>query len=451
MLDNYLSPSLNHDLGQVWTPSDIALEMARLALNASVNLTPKKILDPACGPATFSKALSEANIREASLTCYDIDQRMVLLTKQINASIGIKGKTLKKNYLDDTGLENSFDLVIMNPPYIRQEHISLNDKEKYHLYLSSKLNCSIDRRANLFVLFMLKAIVDLKRGGILCAIVYDAISQSQYGKKSLAILSRHAELLKTKVVQAPFNNVLIDAQIVVYRKRNEPMTEVQNPAAVVHMEGRVALGKLLETKRGTGLAHRKTFLANENDTCFDEAIPFFCKQARLKGLVVKADSKAYLFESESNVSKRLVKFVKEKLEGTVTSRRVTHSVKTGHLLFNYYVRSAPRHLFNPDLVAVSDNFYVSTPTGGFPPLAAWLLLNSDAYIKPILFAGRNQGNGLIKLQMFEYKQASVPDWTKLTETETKKLVSVATKLVKKNAPLTEVKETANKIVETLNL
>ena len=40
----------NRDLGQVWTPEDIALSMARKALGALPGV--RFVLDPACGPGT---------------------------------------------------------------------------------------------------------------------------------------------------------------------------------------------------------------------------------------------------------------------------------------------------------------------------------------------------------------------------------------------------------------
>ncbi|MDP1522105.1 MAG: N-6 DNA methylase [Methylotenera sp.] len=453
-MDSTNSFILNPKLGQVWTPPDIAMEMGAMAIAACGNSPIKKVLDPACGPATFSKVLHEAKLSKVSISCYDLDERMASFTKKVNSLAGFKGNTLNKDYLADTDLEKSFDLVIMNPPYIRQELIPIKDKEKYHLYLNSQLGEIVDRRSNLFVLFMLKGIVDLKPGGIMCAIVYDAISHSQYGKKALAILNQHAEIEASKHVKAPFNNVLIDAQILVFRKRAVPLTGKLNlPAIQQHQSGTVPLDQLLDTKRGTALLYRKAFLANEADPFFSNATPFFCKQAKLKGLVVKPDSKAYLFESEQAINKKLATWLKHKVEEVASKKvvKLAHSKKAGPLLFNYYVREAPRHLWNPDMVTVSDNFYVSMPKHGFPPIAAWLLLNSDAFIKPILSSGRSQGNGLTKLQVFEYKQAIVPDWTTLTESEIAELISVATTLTSNNASYSEIIKTANKTAERLKL
>ena len=43
--------------------------------------------------------------------------------------------------------------------------------------------------------------------------------------------------------------------------------------------------------------------------------------------------------------------------------------------------------------------------------AALALLNSTAVCVNLLARSRNQGGGLAKLQLFEYREARVPDWT----------------------------------------
>ncbi|WP_321158112.1 hypothetical protein, partial [Providencia stuartii] len=76
-----LNLELDESLGQVWTPDEIAYEMVRDAFSLIPNA--KKILDPSCGPATFSKAISKLNHQEIELTCYDVDPRMQSITKEI--------------------------------------------------------------------------------------------------------------------------------------------------------------------------------------------------------------------------------------------------------------------------------------------------------------------------------------------------------------------------------
>ncbi len=436
------------DLGQVWTPNGVALEMARNSLNAYPGI--RNVLDPACGPATFSRALHAAGATGIQLFCYDVDERMTGVTALANRELGFGGAVRLQDYLADTSLRGKFDLVIMNPPYIRHESIPTEVKDTCHKYLSFTLNGTISRRANLFALFLLKGLVDLAPGGILCAIVYDAITQASYGDKVLKLIERHAELISRKHVTAPFDGVLIDAQIVMYRKLSEPIkNKPQEPE--VRNDLMVPISELLETRRGTGLPKRKIFLANPADPYYGDSEPFFIKQARLSGLVIVPDHRAYLIESTSNRNSKIGDWLQQKANSNnMHDVKLVHQGVKGPIAFNYYIRDAPRHLWNPTNVAISDNFYVSSTKDGVPPELAWFLLNSEQYLSRLLSAARNQGDGLSKLQLYEYKNVRVPDWRVLQGAEVRHLLQISSALIKENADYKAVRSSATEFARVLD-
>jgi adenine-specific DNA-methyltransferase len=439
---------LKSELGQVWTPVDVALKMAREALAAKEGI--KKVLDPACGPATFTTALHAAGAKGIQLDCYDVDERMEQLTSAQNRKFGFLGTTKRQDYLADTTLAGLFDLVIMNPPYIRQEAIAPEAKNSYHKYLKEILGEAIDRRANLFALFLLKGIVDLAEGGILCAIVYDAITQSTYGKKTLALLAQHAELLSSTPVLAPFDGVLVDAQILLYRKCFGGRSKSVE-SAVQTEPGCAPLEILLATRRGTALPVRKGYLASVGEPHFQHAVPFLVKQRKLESLIVDADARAYLAESLVSNNSEISAWLQERADkNRIRLPRVSVNAVKGQIAFNYYIRNAPRHLWNKDGVAIADNFYVSSTTEGFPAEVAWLLLNSDEYLNRLVAAARNQGNGLKKLQLYEYRQVLLPDWRLLPKRTINSLQKMALALINDNADYMTVRATANKRTKGLS-
>lgn len=435
--------SLNPELGQVWTPMFIANEMVNQARLAHPKA--KRVLDPACGPATFSTAFNNEGLSDFEITCYDIDERMVIETESKNKQFGMNSKAIVGDYLADESLAGKFDLVIMNPPYIRQELIHKSKKNLYNNYLSRLLECVVDRRSNLFALFMLKGIVDLASDGILCSIVYDAISHSNYGKKTLSILERHAELLYIKSIQAPFNGVLVDAQILIYRKKIVASKGV-SPKIEAGDDTLVTIGELLQVRRGTALPKRKAFLASSDDPYFERSSPFFIKQSNLDGLVVVPDKRAYLADSQKTQNDNFQTWLTERVKAQIPypSRTAIKAV-CGPLAFNYYIRNAPRHLWNIDNVALADNFYVSNPIGDFPAEVAWLLLNSDIYLDKLTDSARNQGNGLLKLQLYEYKQVLVPDWRRLPNSIINELQQNAQYLIDDGANYQSVRRVANEL------
>lgn len=432
------------DLGQVWTPAEVALRMAKMALEAAPNA--KYILDPACGPGIFSSALIGAGGKSLEMTCYDVDKIMQGTTIKQNRVLGIRGDTKLADYLADETLAGIFDLVIMNPPYIRHETILPSKKQGYHKYLSGYFGLNLNKRSNLFVLFLLKSIVDLKPEGVLCAIVYDAITQAKYGEDALRILNQHAQCLVCQPVKEPFDDVLVDAQILIYKKRFKPLD--QSKAIKQKLEnGLVPLKHLLSSRRGTGFSPRKLFLASSSDSFFDSSEPIFIKQSTLSGLVVEADQRAYLFEKEAINPIEVDQWLVSRAEalGMRPPNQKAYPVK-GPIVFNYYIRNAPRHLWNPKNVAISDNFYVSTCNNDFPNEVAWLLLNSEEYLGRLCQGARSQGNGLLKLQLYEYQNVAIRDWTVIPKEEILVISKLALSLIANNSKQGVVRQSADKVV-----
>jgi hypothetical protein len=406
-----------------------------------------KALDPACGPATFSTAFHDAGGYNVTLDCFDIDPRMVKVTTASNRQYGIQGAVVLDDYLAATKLSNTYNLVIMNPPYIRQELISQRSKQSYHTYISGALCEETDKRSNLFVLFLLKGIVDLVPGGILCAIVYDAITQSRYGKRALKTLERHAEKIEQKSVRAPFEGVLVDAQVIIYRKRNAPLLELNRETLSEVSAGFARLSALLQSRRGTPLKIRALYLATATDPHFHKSLPFVVKQGTLQSLIVKADARAYVGKLSNAV--KMWMSTKSALVSRKNPGKIEIKGVSGPILFNYYIRNSPRHLWNVSNATVADNFYVSAPTDEFPAEVAWLLLNSEKYLEPIVLASRNQGSGLQKLQLFEYKNVVVPDWRLLPGKEVAKLLRLSRTLIAHEASYSAVRQAADKAIQGL--
>jgi hypothetical protein len=99
------------------------------------------------------------------------------------------------------------------------------------------------------------------------------------------------------------------------------------------------------------------------------------------------------------------------------------------LLFNYYLRNRPRHLLNSGR-AFADNFYGLTPRFPLSDLAALALVNSTWFCTEILTRARNQGSGLAKIQLFEYRQARLPDWRRLKLPAINRLAALGERLAR---------------------
>lgn len=439
----------NGELGQIWTPDNIAYRMAELAFKYSPN-GPNIIIDPAVGPATFIKALYKYRLIRAStqIIAYDIEQKYVDYSMKYLKRLGIDGLV----FLDDYLLNNNkikADLIIMNPPYIRHERIPPDLKNKY----LNSIGYNIDGRSNLYVYFLLKALKDLKNQGILCAIVYDTIHYSKYGKKLWEIIKSELKILKTENVEMPFNNVLVNAVILVAKKKKSRSQLFLNiPTSINPLPDKYAyLKDLVFIQRGTGLLNTSVFMAKPKDDYFNYSKQFIKKTTKIDGMIVQKDhsERAYLFEDYSSVPKSLQDKLQQKVDKIYSikgrdrtktlrdtikrkpKRWFLHKIVRSKVIFNYYFRKEPRFLLNPYELPIADNFYAIKPFN-FNEECAWILLNSSYYKQSLIKASRPQGNGLSKIQVYEIKNAIVPDWRKLSKYEINSLAEIAKKCKAEN-------------------
>ncbi len=121
------------NLGQVFTPDFIVSQMLLLRKNKG------NVLEPSCGDGAFLKNLS------GNVVAIEIDKKY-------------KNKNVLSQDFFDYSLDNKFDTIIGNPPYVRYNDIKKETKRK--------LNSSIfDKRSNLYLFFIEKSIKHLKPKG----------------------------------------------------------------------------------------------------------------------------------------------------------------------------------------------------------------------------------------------------------------------------------------------
>ena len=434
----------NPELGQVWTSPHIANLMVQTTFRNLSTLPPYQILDPAVGPGTFLEAFHREMEHVADkihFSAYDTDPRMCAYTGSVCSKYGLSIDIQNEDFIL-SNISVEFDAVIMNPPYIRHEKIPAERKRLYYKKMEDAIGEKIDHRSNLFVLFLLKAILHLRPGGILCAIVYDSIMNSNYGVKTMQLLENFVEVLSNDEAKAPFGDAIIDARIICWRKKTTKTSLPHLSQQCSSSNSKtVPLETLLRTMRGTALPYRKIFVAKQGDRYFKQAVPIVIKQRNPNLLTCDEYDLAYL-----NATTEIQRWLKDRMEEQGLSVRPA-LVKpiTGVLCLNYYLRDRPRHILNCKGYPISDNYYVSTPLGSFSAKAAWILLNSDLFLGPILARARNQGHGLKKLQAYEYRSALVPNWNLLSFENVKRLESAADNFLGRSTTYEEFRSLASQL------
>jgi hypothetical protein len=119
------------------------------------------------------------------------------------ASFDILDPTAKADWFDPEwmfGVVDGFDVVIGNPPYVRQEHIEGKEKiiesiSKCFVDQNGKSLIKINKRSDLYVYFYYKGLDLLKVNGILCYVSSNSWLDVGYGRELQEFLLRYMHVL----------------------------------------------------------------------------------------------------------------------------------------------------------------------------------------------------------------------------------------------------------------
>jgi adenine-specific DNA-methyltransferase len=446
-------------LGQVFTPSQIADEMS-LKLMEGRAPTPISILDPCVGPGTFLSALKRTGKLTASdkLVAFDVDAAMVEQAIKV-LKVSSRAQIVAEDFLIAPS-KQLYDLAILNPPYIRQEWIA--EKQRYRHEFSKQWDLDVPGTSNLYVYFLAKVIQLLKPGGKFACIVYDSWQSTRYGQWLLAFIGRTCRDVEFQTVQQqPFDGHLIDA-VVIYGTRRPEADEGDQEAIVMRrsspfsgLKGFLPIERLFVTRRGLRLKQADFFLCELAEFEDRGAVPFVKKLPGHKGFNIPNNhSEGALLVSQYGSNAALLRELKRRLKLAEQNPEQNVSILTWYkerpsawfthgtppkapIIFNYYLRNRPRHINNNRIF--SDNFYGLTPLVESAPLAAWIaVLNSSAACVEILSRARNQGSGLAKVQLFEYRQAAILNVADLGSRDQQILSKLGEKLLLGSADPTAV-------------
>jgi hypothetical protein len=449
--------------GQVPTPEPIALKMAHRLLRDRVADT-VRILDPCVGPTTFPKALVRAGVLRTNdeLMLMDIDHSMLTQSAAWLQEQGITFSAECGDYIE-TKLLGEYDYAILNPPYVRQEW--LERKEEYGTWFRERYGLRVPGTSNQYVYFVAKVLKELRPGGRLACIVYDSWQSTRFGAWLADILEQECAWVAIEAEpNQPFNGHLIDATVIYAEKCGRR----KSGTLCASTGGRVRTGPLssvpgfclitdaFQTRRGLRLKQADFFLCDSKTAAKCGATPFVKKVTKLSGYEVPEDHpeaallvgpvdrnpavtaelrrrlKQALQAPEDNVS--ILTWFSERPESWMLHRPAPYA----GIVFNYYIRRRPKHILNLSH-AYSDNFYGLTPREGIP-VPAWLaVLNSTASCIEILSTARNQGNGLAKVQLFEYRKAYIPNLRQCSRRDIRKFEQLGGALVSGTDPQATIK------------
>lgn len=158
---------------QFFTPYPIAELMAKWLLG---NPNLKYVLEPAFGLGIFTRALLSRK-EDLDIKGFDIDETIIE-----NANVHFEDFENVSLRLQDyiyNDWENKYDGIICNPPYFKFHDY---DNKNFVKEIENKLHCKLNGFTNLYTLFLLKSIHQLRPNGRCAYIVPSEFLNSDYGK-----------------------------------------------------------------------------------------------------------------------------------------------------------------------------------------------------------------------------------------------------------------------------
>lgn len=460
-------PEKDENLGQVFTSPILAKFMISL-LQENIH-SKSKVLDPCIGPNTFFKALPK-EVSNCYLKGIEIDRN--LINAEIQKFYNDSKRTLIQGSFFDLDSTEKFDLIIQNPPYVRQELLAngVNSKSNIKNELLSSFS-TVPSQSNLYIYFLLKSILHLNENGIMVAVIYDSWLYSSFGKflkESFLKLGHLASIYHFK--KSAFDNAEVGATVIKFVKTKnsrkstsyyslndlndlktynglsdkahnlrpkELLSYSFNNSSIINFKSKLfkTLNSIVSKpiQRGTSAIVNNHFIFPEKK--YPELKPIVKNVSRIKTFNVTNEN-AFILAANGSISdatKEYLDSVKNKILNTppdkykavkrdITEKKNWYTIKlksAGNFIFNYYLRNNIDFIYNPNKHLSSDNFYSVNIEQS--ELAYLAILNSSFTRLNILNNSRSQGKGLRKIQLYEFKEIKVIDIKNISSETIKEL------------------------------
>lgn len=278
-----IPPKERHNLGQYYTPPEVVSLICALTIRDGS----ERVLDPACGSGGFLigayKRLREldvsldhsetldrlfgvdinrfpAHLAAINLALQDLDSE----TRQVNVQVsdffdvdalqgrlgedvaGVRGSELRPGSLPER-----FDVVVGNPPYIRQEYI--RDKKKCRAHLG-RAKADLDKRSDIYAYFLTHATEFLNADGRLGFITSDRWLSVGYGTKLQQFLRENYKIHAiVNFTRQAFELALISTCVVYLEKCSEKEEREDNDVRLIQVKQATDLDELVSLVTDTSL------------------------------------------------------------------------------------------------------------------------------------------------------------------------------------------------------
>ena len=439
------------NLGQVYTKQAVADFMVRL-----FTITGEaRVLDPCFGRGVFVKSLLDNT--EFFVDGVEIDETSYESFKNPDE---VRCHLTNGDFFD---VEGTFDGIIMNPPYVRQEEL---DKLAPLGVTKQKLQSAcwmmnISSKANLYMYFILRAILLLREGGELIAIFPNSWTNTPVGKQFNEQMKLHGSITDFINVEGEAfeGSPMVDVCILKYVKGVRGETHYQTLRITKgdnlliedvkqqkneDLSNLVRLRTFASIRRGITTGANKFFvnpplftqthivniLSSPKD--FTGYSTKHCRQDRL--LAIKSGDT--LSEEEDTYIENCAKVILKEgkpltLKTLIDEEQPWYYItvpESAQIVFSYIVRNNLKFVLNEEKCNVRDNFYMISSQ--YDSLLLMALLNNYYVYRQLENLGKSYGKGLLKLQKYDIDEIKVPHPDTIQEEDKAKLFLLSEKLVK---------------------
>jgi len=182
-LDSQKTPDERNRLGQFATPTELAKDILSYAKNLLSKQTKIQFFDPAVGTGSFFSAListfplSEIERAEG----IEVDPHYAGPSKEIwrDSILNIRVSDFTHEIPPD--MNDRFNLIICNPPYVRHHHISTEDKQRLMKLSKERIGINTNGLAGLYCHFLILSHVWMKKNGIAGWLIPSEFMDVNYG------------------------------------------------------------------------------------------------------------------------------------------------------------------------------------------------------------------------------------------------------------------------------
>ncbi len=454
------------DLGQVFTNKLVAEYMTSLfTLKHSASM-----LEPCFGDGAFLVALQSDGYSD--ITGSEIDPFLFSSTIK-------KFKTLKLYNADflSSFTNQSFDGIIMNPPYVRQEKIdNLSSLGVTKAILrKNPIFSDLPANANLYMYFMLKAVSLLKEDGELIVIFPGSWLKARSGKQFEKVLYSNCTLIEQIFMSGAVfeKDVLTDVIILKLKKsrqntnhtikyvkfENENFFEYSPKMNDLGLDFSKRFDSYGFIRRGLSTGYNSMYINPpfENSDSKRYLKKILSSPKEINGFSTKNSKPDYVFipnekaSLNNEIKEYIHKYEKEikmqespkTLYDKIQSDKnwfIIHTVNSSGILFSYFVRNDMKFVYNESDYLARDNFYIIKQNDSTDELVLFALLNNYYTFYQLEKTGKKYGAGLLKLQRYDLENLMFPDLSVFSNDDVELLKTYASNLITHNdaSAITEI-------------